>query len=52
MSDPRTPRSFVERHRLGRIPTPTPLPVGDIHSHLVFPPVTLQVIFIPEDPDA
>ena len=41
MSDPRTPRSFVERHRfgrVGRIPTPTPFPVGDINSYLVFPP--------------
>ena len=41
MSDPRTPRSFVERHRfgrVGRIPSPTPFPVGDINSYLVFPP--------------
>ncbi len=42
MSDPCTPRSYVERHRsgcVGRIPSPTPFPVGDSDSYLVFPPV-------------
>ena len=40
MTDPRTPRGFVERNRfgrVGRIPTPTPFPVGDIHSYLILP---------------
>jgi glyoxylase-like metal-dependent hydrolase (beta-lactamase superfamily II) len=40
MSEPRTPRDYVERHRfgrIGRIPTPTPFPVGDINSYLVVP---------------
>jgi hypothetical protein len=40
MSDPRTPRSYVERHRfgrVGRIPSPTPFPVGDINPYRVFP---------------
>jgi glyoxylase-like metal-dependent hydrolase (beta-lactamase superfamily II) len=34
-------RSFAERNgfgRVGRIPTPTPLGVGDINSYLLFPP--------------
>jgi glyoxylase-like metal-dependent hydrolase (beta-lactamase superfamily II) len=34
-------RSFVERNRfgrVGRIPSPTPLGVGDINSYLLFPP--------------
>ncbi len=33
-------RSYVDRHRfgrVGRIPTPTPFPVGDINSYLIFP---------------
>lgn len=36
-----TPRGSAERHRfgrVGRIPTPTPFPVGDINAYLVFPP--------------
>jgi glyoxylase-like metal-dependent hydrolase (beta-lactamase superfamily II) len=40
MTQPRTPRDFVERNRfgrVGRIPTPTPFPVGDIHSYLILP---------------
>ena len=40
MSDPRTPRNFIECHRfgrVGRIPRPTPFPAGDINSYLVFP---------------
>ena len=40
MADPHTPRGFVERNRfgrVGRIPTPTPFPVGDIHCYLVLP---------------
>ena len=40
MADPRTPRDYVERHRfgrVGRIPTPTPFPVGDINSYLLLP---------------
>jgi glyoxylase-like metal-dependent hydrolase (beta-lactamase superfamily II) len=35
------PRSFAERNRfgrVGRIPTPTPLGVGDINTYLLFPP--------------
>ncbi|RIL06585.1 MAG: hypothetical protein DCC71_06290 [Proteobacteria bacterium] len=35
------PRSYAERHRFGRvarIPTPTPLGVGDINSYLILPP--------------
>jgi glyoxylase-like metal-dependent hydrolase (beta-lactamase superfamily II) len=38
MADPGA--SFVERNRfgrVGRIPTPTPFPVGDIHSYLIVP---------------
>ena len=39
---PRTPAgSYVERNRfgrVGRIPTPTPFPVGDINAYLLFPP--------------
>lgn len=41
MSSPSTPRGFVERHRfgrVGRIPTPTPFPVGDVHCYLILPP--------------
>jgi hypothetical protein len=37
MSDPRTPRSYVERHRfgrVGRIPSPTPFPVGGVFPTL------------------
>ncbi len=33
-------RGFAERNRfgrVGRIPTPTPLPVGDINTYLIFP---------------
>ena len=40
MADPRTPRDFVDRNRfgrVGRIPTPTPVPVGDIHSDRILP---------------
>ena len=40
MGDPHTPRDFVERNRfgrVGRIPTPTPFPVGDIHCYLILP---------------
>jgi glyoxylase-like metal-dependent hydrolase (beta-lactamase superfamily II) len=35
------PRSYAERHRFGRvarIPTPTPLGVGDVDSYLILPP--------------
>lgn len=48
MSQPVPPASeraeaphFVARHRfgrVGRIPTPTPFPVGDVNAYLVFPP--------------
>jgi glyoxylase-like metal-dependent hydrolase (beta-lactamase superfamily II) len=34
-------RTYVERHgfgRVGRIPTPTPFPVGDINSYVLLPP--------------
>jgi hypothetical protein len=34
-------RSFAERNRfgrVGRIPTPTPLGVGDINAYVLFPP--------------
>jgi hypothetical protein len=30
-------RSFAERNRFGRIPTPTPLGVGDINAYVLFP---------------
>lgn len=39
--EPRSGRGFAERNRfgrIGRIPTPTPFPVGDINTYLVFPP--------------
>jgi glyoxylase-like metal-dependent hydrolase (beta-lactamase superfamily II) len=34
-------RGFAQRNRfgrVGRIPTPTPLPVGDVNAYLLFPP--------------
>ncbi|MDJ0866674.1 MAG: MBL fold metallo-hydrolase [Myxococcota bacterium] len=39
--EPARGRGFAARHRfgrVGRIPTPTPFPVGDINSYLIFPP--------------
>jgi len=40
MTLPRSSRGAAEQHRfgrVGRIPTPTPFPVGDINSYLVLP---------------
>ncbi|MEE9607121.1 MAG: MBL fold metallo-hydrolase [Myxococcota bacterium] len=40
MTEIRRGRSFTERNRfgrVGRIPSPTPFPVGDINTYLIFP---------------